>query len=194
MPRPPSQIPNARRGGRGYAFASPADLPLHHRPNPTVPRGDPGHLVLRHAQGFAVAPAGGARFRHRGSSPCQARHPGMRCLIRPALGVTDRRDVSEDCRGAATVGFARGGLQKEPANDRRCRHRRGVAFGRVKGGLRSPRGVRPPSCGLRRRVEPHGRHGAAWRASPRCCGRLPPRRASYHRRRKGCRSRLGATR
>lgn len=208
--RPPSQIPTARRGGHGYAFVSPADLPLHHRPNPTVPHGDPGHHVLRQAQGFAVAPAGRARFRHRGSSPCQARQPGTRCLFRnrPVPCATDGQHTPEDFREPQRAGFARGWLRNEPANDRRCLHRRSgrpsAGSGRTpcaRPGPVCPAEIRPeapgarrPSCGLRPAGTRQDRRFSAWHASPQGCGPSPRCRASCRRRRMAIRSGQGAKR
>lgn len=100
--------------------------------------------------GFRGSSGRGARFRHRGSSPCQARQPGTRCLIhnRPILCATDGQDTPEDFRKPQRAGSTRAGIESSQRTIAAAGIRAGV-------GLRPGQGVRlaPPGPAADCRVQ-----------------------------------------
>ena len=191
--RPPSQIPTpgagviARRFPRlriclsvagSHPMTRRAEVPLHHHPSRARFRG--------------WRKAGDARFQH-GRGACRSSVAAGNALPVPQRpcpwsdGQMGYRGLPADRESWSCKGLASKGRRKRSAPPTEVT---GSASGRstrfVTISLPVHR-ARPPSCELQLHGERRGRHGAAWRTSPRCCGRFLRCRAWCRRRRRGCR-------
>ena len=187
--RPSSQTPTPGAAFAGQRFP-PADLLTAACPAPDRSVRRPMLPSAAMHPGYGAAAGGDARFQP-GEVIILRQAAGNRGRVawphRPALGATDRQRIPRNAgepREAASQG-----VDLRPGQGGGGFHRPVASGSQRLAAIRLPaRGARPPTGGLRRRGARQGRHGAAWRASPRCCGQSPSCCASYRRRRRDCRS------